>query len=82
MAKLLREREPNKPSKPTWAEVVAHLVERLLPTPKICGSNPDKILSANCTLEKTKIKKKRPILKNLQAHKSSHRLFEVFKEKQ
>ena len=48
--------------------VVAQLVEQTLPTPEICSSNPDidKILSTNCTIEKTKIKKKRlewPILK-------------------
>ena len=24
-----------------WAVVVAHLVERLLLTPEVCGSNPD-----------------------------------------
>ena len=42
--------------------VSAQLVERLLPTSEIRGSNPviDKILSVNCTIEKTKIKKKRP----------------------
>ena len=41
--------------------VVAQLVERLLPTPEILGSNPDfgKILSTNCTIEKIIIKKKR-----------------------
>ena len=41
--------------------VVAQLVEQLLPTPEIHGSNPDisKILSTNCTTEITKIKKKR-----------------------
>ena len=41
--------------------VVAQLVERSLPTPEIRGLNPDigKILSTNCTIEKTKIKKKR-----------------------
>ena len=45
-----------------WAVVVAQLVERSLPTPEIRGSNPDigKILSTNCTLEKIKLKKKRP----------------------
>ena len=33
-----------------------------LPTPEIRGLNPDigKILSTNCTIEKTKIQKKRP----------------------
>ena len=42
--------------------VVAQLVERSLPTPEICGSNPDigKVSPTNCALEKTKIKKKRP----------------------
>ena len=45
-----------------WAVVVAQLVERSLTTPEICNSNPDivKILSTNCTIEKAKIKKKRP----------------------
>ena len=40
--------------------VVGHLVEQLLLTPEICSSNPDigKILCANCTIEKMKIKKK------------------------
>ena len=44
-----------------WAVVVAQLVERSLLTPEIRGSNPDigKTLSTNCTIEKTKIKKKR-----------------------
>ena len=44
------------------ATVMALLVELLLPTPEIRGSNPDtgKNLSTNCTLEKTEIKKKRP----------------------
>ena len=39
--------------------VVAQLVERSLPTPEIRGSNPGtgEILSTNCALEKTKIKK-------------------------
>ena len=38
------------------------MVERSLLTPEIRGSNPDigEILSAKCTVEKTKIKKKRP----------------------
>ena len=51
-----------------WAVVVAQLVEQLLPTPDIRGSNPDmgKILSTKCTLEKTKIKKKRPGMSHLQ----------------
>ena len=40
---------------------MAQLVEQLLPTPEICGSNPDIgiILSTYCKIEKTKIKKKR-----------------------
>ena len=39
---------------------MAQLVERSLLTPEIRGSNPDigKILSANCTIEKTKTKEK------------------------
>ena len=38
------------------------LVERSLPTPEIHGLNPEigKILSTNCTIEKMKLKKKRP----------------------
>ena len=50
-----------------WAVVVAQLVERSLPTPDVRGSNPDigKVLSTNCTLEKTKIKKKRPGMAHL-----------------
>ena len=54
------------------AVVVAQLVERLLPIPEVHGSNPvigKKIyctFTVNC-IEKTKIKKKRPIKKtNLQ----------------
>ena len=41
------------------AVVVAQLLERLLPTPEICGSNPDigEMVSTNCAIEKTKIKK-------------------------
>ena len=51
-----------------WAVVVVQLVERLLPTLEIRGLNPDigKILSTNCTIEKTKINKRGrewPILK-------------------
>ena len=40
---------------------MAQLVEQSLLTPEIRGLNPDigKILSTNCTIEKTKIKKKR-----------------------
>ena len=53
-----------------WALVVAQLVWQSIPTPDIRGSNPDigEILSTNCTLVKTKIKKKRsgrPSLKSL-----------------
>ena len=45
----------------SWAVVVAQLVEWSLPTPEISGSNPafGEILSTNCQIEKTKIKKKR-----------------------
>ena len=41
--------------------VVAQMVEWSLPPPEIRGLNPDigEILSTNCTIEKTKIKKKR-----------------------
>ena len=44
------------------AVVVAQLVDRSLRTPEIRGLNPDKckILSTNCIIEKTKIKRKRP----------------------
>ena len=40
---------------------VAQLVDQSPPTPEIRGSNIDisKVLSTNCTFEKTKIKKKR-----------------------
>ena len=47
------------------AVVVAQLVERLLPIPEVCGSNPvigknlHSTFTVNC-IEKTKIKKKRP----------------------
>ena len=43
------------------AVYVAQLVERSLLTPEIGGLNPDvgKMLSTNCTIEKTKIKRKR-----------------------
>ena len=42
--------------------VVAQLVEQLLLTPEICGSNMDmgKKNYTNCTIENMKIKKKRP----------------------
>ena len=41
------------------AVVVAQLVKRSVPTPEIRGSNPNigKMLSTNCTLEKTIVKK-------------------------
>ena len=47
--------------------VVAQLVERSLLTLEICGSNLDigKTLSTNCTIKKTKIKKKRPGMAHL-----------------
>ena len=46
---------------------VAQLVEQLLPTPEVRGLNLDidKILSTNCTIEKTKIKKKKPGMAHL-----------------
>ena len=46
----------------TWAVVVAQLVEQLLETLEIRGSNPNfgKILTANFTIGKTNIKKKMP----------------------
>ena len=49
----------------SWAVVVAQMVERSLPIPEVCGSNPFIVknlywtLTVNC-IEKTKIKKKRP----------------------
>ena len=45
-----------------WAVVVAQLVERLLPTPEVRGSNLvicELLFIFNC-IEQTKIKKKRP----------------------
>ena len=44
----------------TWAVVVAQLVEQLLKTPGIRGSNPNigKIVATNFTIGKTKIKEK------------------------
>ena len=44
------------------AVVVAQMVEQMLPPPEIRGLNPDidEIVTTNCTIEKTKIKKKRP----------------------
>ena len=49
-------------SKVTSSVVVAQLVEWSLTTLEIRRSHPDidKILSTNCTIEETKIKKKRP----------------------
>ena len=53
-------------TKKIWAVVVDHLVERSLPIPKVCGSNPiigQKLywtFTVNCIIEKTKIKEKRP----------------------
>ena len=49
------------------ALVVAQLVEQSVPTPEIRSSNPDisKILSTNCTIEKMKMKKKRPGMAHL-----------------
>ena len=60
-----------------WALVVAQLVERLLPTPEIRGSNPDiiKIVYTNCTIEKTKIKKKRPGMGHLKKKKKKKQIF-------
>ena len=57
-------------------EVVAQLVERLLLTPEICGSNLDdrKILSTNRIIEKTKMKKKRPEMANLFLKSILHRI--------
>ena len=50
-----------------WAVVVAQLVEQLLLTPEICVFNPNtgNILSANNTIEKTKIQKKKPGMPHL-----------------
>ena len=47
--------------------VVAQMVERSLPIPEIRGTNPDigEILSTNCTIEETKIKKKKPVMAHL-----------------
>ena len=54
-----------------WAVVVAQLVKRSLSTPEICRSNPviGQILSTNCILVKTKIKKKRPNFKKALSRK-------------
>ena len=50
-----------------WAVVVAQLAEQSLPTPEICGSNPDignknivNIFICQLQSRKDKIKKKRP----------------------
>ena len=61
----------------SWAVVVAQLVERLLPTPEVRGSNPviGKLLywifnylpTVNC-IERTKIKKKRPGMAHLKKY--------------
>ena len=52
------------------------MVKQSLQTPKVRGLNPDigKMLSTNCTIEKTKLKKKRPGM----AHLKKKRLFGVF----
>ena len=68
----------NKEQSFFWgAVVVAQLVERLLPTPEIRGSNPDiiKIVYTNCTIEKTKIKKKRPGMGHLKKKKKKKQIF-------
>ena len=54
--------------------VVAQLVERSLPTPEICNSNPDncEIFSTNCTIEKTKVMKKRLGMAHLQKKTIAH----------
>ena len=55
---------------------MAQLLERSLLTPEIRGSNPiiGKILSTNCTIEKTKIKKKRPGMAHLKKRVIVHSL--------
>ena len=52
---------------------MAQLVERSFTTQEIRSSNPDisKILSTNCTIEKTKIKKKRPGIAHLKKIKTA-----------
>ena len=47
--------------------VMAQLVGQMLPTPEIRSLNPDidEILTTNCTIEKMKIKKKRPGMAHL-----------------
>ena len=60
----------------TRALVVAQLEERSLPTPEISGSNlvNSKTLSTNCTIEKMKVKKKRPRMAHLLKNPWSHLL--------
>ena len=68
MSSLLVALSPERITKEHFrAAVVAQLVERTLPIPEIRASNPDigKILPTNCTVEKTKIEKKRPGLAHL-----------------
>ena len=55
-----------------WAMDVAHLVERSLPIPEVRSSNPDigkfyieHLFTISC-IEKTKIKKKRPVMSHNQ----------------
>ena len=66
----------NTKHKTQMAVVVAQLVERSFPTPEIHGSIPDigKFLSSNCTIEKTKIKKKRPGMAHLKKELKNIRL--------
>ena len=45
--------------------MVAQLVERSLPTPEICSSNPDISKMVQLKIDKTKIKKKRPGMAHL-----------------
>ena len=61
--------------------VVAQLVEQLLPTLKIRGSTHDidKMLSTICTIEKTKIKEKRPGMAHLKKANACVSLFEYDK---
>ena len=56
-----------KELKNTLAVVVTQFAERSLLTPEVRGSNPDigKILPTNCSIKKTKIKKKRPGMAHL-----------------
>ena len=61
------EKVKSKNSQPAfWAAVVAQLVKRSLLTPEFRSSNPvSRILSTNCTIVKTEIKKKRPGMAHL-----------------